>query len=534
MEKKTKKRFVWITIICLILLLFLFIALPYWLLPRIVDSIARSAMLDAGLTQPQITTQHVTLFSTQINNLSFESNGIKINCPEIEAKYSPISLIKKEIKSIFVAESCAEFTDILPVELKEKLISTQATLKLSIENKDNYYTGSLNGELLGGNYTSSLSFDIKNGTLIFDGSINPKLKDDFPTPTFVLNYKVTDCYTEAPKGSGELIIPDTNLKLGTSLSITNNVVDISATLNSVVSKNDPYLERLFSKLDKQNLINSLYTEIYSKLSVKLSTSTKLPAWDLVVRLNDFDTSIAMEKNMQLVLNKGFASIHLSGLGERWVLHSIPIYIKEVCIDQLKLSNGKFKILADEDQLLLSEGSINAFGGTLSVYALYLNFNHLNAGFTIFVDDIKLNELITALPNLEGTGSGSLHGKLPVTIYQGKKLKLHNAYLFSKPGITGKLKLTDTKLLQEALLTSGIPEQTCSDLGIALSDLDYSVIRLELIDGGYSEQSLQLQIEGSSHQQKSTIPVELNVNIHGGIEKLLNIGLRSQGILNDRK
>ena len=238
--------------------------------------------------------------------------------------------------------------------------------------------------------------------------------------------------------------------------------------------------------------------------------------------------------MQLVLNKGFVSIHLSGLGERWVLHSIPIYIKEVCIDQLKLSNGKFKILADEDQLLLSEGSINAFGGTLSVYALYLNFNHLNAGFTIFVDDIKLNELITALPNLEGTGSGSLHGKLPVTIYQGKKLKLHNAYLFSKPGITGKLKLTDTKLLQEALLTSGIPEQTCSDLGIALSDLDYSVIRLELIDGGYSEQSLQLQIEGSSHQQKSTIPVELNVNIHGGIEKLLNIGLRSQGILNDRK
>lgn len=534
MKKRTKKCIIWIIILCIVLPFVLFVALPYWILPPIVNSIARSAMLDAGLVQPQLSTQYVTLFSAKLTNISFESNGIKVECPKAEAKYSPLSLIRKEIYSISVAESSAELNEVLPPELKEKLISTQATLKFNIENKDKHYIGTLAGNVLGGDYSSDLSFDIEKGTLIFDGIVNPKLKDDFPTPSFVLNYKVTDCYTGAPNGSGELVIPETNLKLGTKLSITNDVVDVTATLNSVVSKDDPYLDRLFAKLDEQKLINSFYTEIYSRISVKFSTKTQLPAWDFVVRFNEFKSSIAMEGNKELALNNGTATIHLSGLGERWVLHSIPIYIRGISIDQLQLTNGRFKILADEEQLLLSEGSINAFGGTLSVYALYLNFNHLNVGFTIFVDDIKLNELITALPNLEGSGSGTLHGKLPVSIYRGNKLKLHNAYLFSKPGVTGKLKLTDTKLLQEALLSSGIPEQTCSDLGVALSDLDYSVIRMELIDSGRAEQSLHLQIEGSSYQKKSTIPVGLNVNIHGGIESLLNIGLRSQGILRENK
>lgn len=530
MNNRLKKWIYWGVPSCIILALFFFVALPYWILPSIINSFACTAMLNAGLTNPELSVKHITLSSAKITNIRFESNGIQIHCPEINANYSPISLLRKEINSFYIADASIELAEVLPQEAKDMLVSTIVTLKLDIKNKDNFYIGKLNGDLLGGNYSSDISFDIEKGILVIDGRINPILKDEFPTPNFTLNYQITDCYTSAPKGSGDLVIPDTNLKLGTNLSVKNGVVNISTALNSVVSKSDPYIERLFAKVDKQNLINSFYTEIYSKFSVQLAPDSQLPAWDLSVRFNEFKADVAMEDNKELELQKGMATIHISGLGEKIKLHTIPIYVKSICVDNLEFTNGQFKILADEEELLLSEGKINAFGGTLSVYALYLNFNKLNAGFTVFIDDVEIDKLITALPKLEGTGTGTLHGKFPVSIYNGKKLKLHNAYLLSKPGVTGKLKLSDTRLLQDALLDSGIPRQTCSDLGLALSDLDYSVIRLELIDIHNGEQALQLQIEGVSEQKKSTIPVNLNVNIHGGIESVLNIGLRSQGIL----
>ena len=528
--KIKRKRIIWGIVLLILLPLFLFVALPYWLLPTIVDSIARSEMVKAGLVNPQIKTKQITIFSTIIQDISFESNGAKISCPSVEAYYSPVSLFHKEIKSISVAESAAELATLLPPEVKEKLHSSRVTFKFDLENNGSHYIGRLNGDLLGGDYSSDLSFDIKKGELVLDGNINPKLKDDTPTPSFTLNYVMSDCYSGEPKGTGELAVPDTNLKLGTNLTLTNNVVDITATLNSVVSKNDPYFEKLITKLDEQQLLKSFYTEVYSKLSVKLSTKTQLPAWDLILRFAELQTAIAMEDNKELAINKGTASIHISGLGERWVLNSIPIYVRNITFDEIELTNGRFKILADEKEFLLSEGSINAFGGTLSVYALYLNFNRLNAGFTIFIDDIKLSEVITALPNLEGTGTGTLHGKLPMSLYAGKKLKIHNAFLFSKPGEKGKLMLSDTKLLQNALSNSGVPEKTCSDLGVALANLDYNVIRFELVDGIDTNQSLQMQIEGTTTQNKNTVPVELNVRINGSFENLLNFGLKSQGLL----
>lgn len=530
MKKNRKKKLLKIIKYCVVLPLFLFVALPYWILPAIVDFIVRTEMLEAGLEQPTLNTKHVTLFSTKITDISFETNGIKVECPEIVAKYSIFSLLKKEINSLSIAESYADLDSVLPAELKEKLYSTKTNLKLNLANKDKHYVGKLTGDILKGSFFCDLDFDIEKGCLSINGNINTILKDKFPSPKFIVNYVVSDCYSDTIKGTGELVIPETNLKLGTDLFVKDEIINITTTLNSVVSKTDPYLERLFARIDKENVIKTLYTEVYSKLSIKLALDASLPAWDLLIRLNEFKTNIALEDNNELQVDKGMVSIHLSGLGGKWVLHSIPIYVNNINIGNLNLTNGFFKILADEEQLLLSEGHINAFGGTLSIYALYLNFNHLNAGFTIFIDDIKLNEIITALPKLEGTGSGSLHGKLPISIYRGKMLKLHDAYLLSTPGVVGKLELTDTTLLQEALLTSGVPEQTCSDLGKALVDLDYSVIRLELIDSNTSDQSLLLQINGKSIQKKHDIPVELNVRIHGGIESLLNIGLRSQGIL----
>lgn len=508
-----------------------FIAIPYWLLPLGVNYVVKNKLNDLGFVNPQVSTQHITLFSTKITEIKAETeNGIKIECPLIEISYSPISLINKEIYSIHIAESSIGISDLLPQTLKEKLHSDNISLQLNIENIDNHYIGTLNGDLLGGSYSSDFSMNIDNGELIIDGAINPVLKDDFPVPTVVVNYKLNNCFSAQPIGSGELSILETNLKLTSSFCLTNNIVDFSITLNSVVSKEDPYLERLFARIDKNQQILSLYSEVYSKLAVKLPTGSTTPSWDFVFRINNVNSTLKIAEDKELKIGNASASIHLSGLSNKWVLHSMPIYIGNINLEPFHFTNGIFKIVADDHEFLLSEGHINALGGTLNVYALYLNFSQLNAGFTIFVDNIQINELISVLPNIEGTGTGSLHGKLPISVFRGKQLKIHNAYLFSKPGVGGKLKLSNTTPLQETLRASGIPEQTCTDLGIALTDLDYSVIRLEFIEDSYQNQHIQFQLEGSHNLKNKDVPITLNANIQGGIEDVLNLGLKTQGIL----
>ena len=55
-------------------------------------------------------------------------------------------------------------------------------------------------------------------------------------------------------------------------------------------------------------------------------------------------------------------------------------------------------------------------------------------------------------------------------------------------------------------------------------------QISRVDGIDSNQSLQMQIEGTTTQNKNTVPIELNVRINGSFENLLNFGLKSQGLL----
>ena len=65
---------------------------------------------------------------------------------------------------------------------------------------------------------------------------------------------------------------------------------------------------------------------------------------------------------------------------------------------------------------------------------------------------------------------------------GKAIRLSDAFLYSTPGETGKLKLADPTSVTDNLALAGLDEATRGNVADALTDLDYSVLRLNLKRG----------------------------------------------------
>ena len=126
----------------------------------------------------------------------------------------------------------------------------------------------------------------------------------------------------------------------------------------------------------------------------------------------------------------------------------------------------------------------------------------------------------------GEASGRLHGKLPVFLKDGKTLRIKDAYLFSTPGETGNLRITDAKPILDNLAQGGVDKATRDNLEKVLANLDYNVLKVELRRGKDGEDSsLGLKIEGTATHGATTVPVNLDVTFHGDIDQLVDTGMK---------
>ena len=120
----------------------------------------------------------------------------------------------------------------------------------------------------------------------------------------------------------------------------------------------------------------------------------------------------------------------------------------------------------------------------------------------------------------------MHGKLPFFLKDGKTLTLQNAYLFSTPGETGKMRISDARPVMDNLERAGVDAATRNNLATALGNLDYKVMKIELKRGEEKEDStLSLKIEGTSTKGKTTVPVNLNLNFNGDLDTIVNTGIK---------
>ena len=177
-----------------------------------------------------------------------------------------------------------------------------------------------------------------------------------------------------------------------------------------------------------------------------------------------------------------------------------------------------------DALLVEQADVRWCDGWLHTYGVPLDLHDPRLEADLYAERIELGRLLQQAKALQGTGTGRLYGRIPVKADRGG-LRLEQSYLYSMPGETGILKLTNVDLIDQALeqgrTDAKVRQQVCE----ALHNLRYSVLRMDLSGGG-TNAVMGFQVLGRSVEQPAAPPVELDVNLHAALEEFLNFGLQT--------
>lgn len=253
----------------------------------------------------------------------------------------------------------------------------------------------------------------------------------------------------------------------------------------------------------------------------------LPTWSAQIVLSDVNASTTGSPN-DFAVRKARARVGVTGLGPHFDISPMFPRADAVEVGGIALTNIFASIRATERSLLVTEGGADVCGGQLRFYALFLDPARLNAGVTLFLDNIDTGMVINRLSGFSGSATGRLHGKLPIMLRQGERISLGDGYLYSVPGETGTLRIEEAAPLLENLAASGVSPSDCENLSKAFRSLSYTALKLDLRKDEDGTHALNFKLEGSATEGKKTVPVSLDVTLHGEIEKLINVGLKAAG------
>ena len=200
-----------------------------------------------------------------------------------------------------------------------------------------------------------------------------------------------------------------------------------------------------------------------------------------------------------------------------------------------MTNFSASVRMTEKSLLVTQASAGLCGGKVNVYSLTLNPETLNAGFTLFVDDVETGDLLSHLNGFNGEASGRLHGKVRLFVRKGgKAVRLSDAFLYSTPGEIGKLQLEDATPVTDNLALAGIDDATRANVANALNDLDYSVLKLNLRRTSGKNATLSVNLTGTATRGELSVPVNLTLNFNGELEQIINTGLGYSNLMKGKQ
>ena len=210
-----------------------------------------------------------------------------------------------------------------------------------------------------------------------------------------------------------------------------------------------------------------------------------------------------------------------------------LVVDSVEAGNLRLSDGKVFFHVKEDELFVESASIGWAKGFLRAYAVHagLDGNILNE-FIVYADRVDMGEVFMLVTPMEGEMEGVLYGRFAIGL-KNKRVDLSTGYLYSLPGQGGYLKIDDPASMESLLRRAGV-RRDVDDIARALSDLELSTIRLDLDPGEGDDSSLRIKLAGKSNYEKRPAPVNLNLNLNGPLDEVLNLGMDLQRLWGKRQ
>ena len=291
------------------------------------------------------------------------------------------------------------------------------------------------------------------------------------------------------------------------------------------AETDPLLARLLAEYPATGVSNLTFSgSVALDASVERTRQMPVPVWSAKVPVRLDRVGLSCETGD--VAAEGIVlTPEASGLADHIDVTPLHLRATSLSADGFALSNLFASARADLKSVLVTEAGASTCGGKVSLYSLFLDPKSLNAGFTLFLDNIDAGEMLAHIRGFNGHASGRLHGKVRLFVREGgKAVRLSDAFLYSTPGETGKLKMAEPQTVTGNLAMAGIDQSTQDNVANALTDLDYSVLRFDLKRLEGKNATLGVRIEGSATRGELTVPVNLNLNINGELEQIINTGL----------
>lgn len=327
-------------------------------------------------------------------------------------------------------------------------------------------------------------------------------------------------------GDLEVEVPGAPWRVRSDFSVSFGGLAVSVHMNETAfSQDDPVLRGFLEQHPPKGVTNLNFSgSVALDASATASLLRPLPQWNVRVPLRDLSAS-AVSNERLLALDSLSLTVAAAGIADHLDVNPLRLRAKSVSFDDLALTDLRANLIVDEKSLLLTDASAGFCGGTASLYALRLNVENLSTGFTLLLDDVEAGEALAHLRGFSGSASGRLHGKARLFVRKGgEALRIREAFLYSVPGETGKIRLKNRDEFSENLALVGLDSDTSRNLSDALTDLDYSVLRLDVSRGEGNDATLTTRVAGTATRKGLAVPVDVTVNLHGELEQLVNRGL----------
>lgn len=291
------------------------------------------------------------------------------------------------------------------------------------------------------------------------------------------------------------------------------------------SECDPLLAKILAAHPQAAITNLVFSgSVALDASVERTRRMPVPVWkvSMPIRVDAADLTMT---NREIAAAGIALTPAASGIADHIDIAPLHLRASALSADGFTLTNIYASARADLKSVLVTEAGATTCGGKVSLYSLFLDPKNLNAGVTLFLDNIDAGDMLTHIKGFDGQASGRLHGKVRLFVKEGgKAIRLSDAFLYSTPGETGKLKMSEPETVTDNLALAGIDEATRGNVSNALADLDYSVLRFDLERLEGRNATLGVRIEGTATRGDLTVPVNLNININGELEQIVNTSL----------
>ena len=179
------------------------------------------------------------------------------------------------------------------------------------------------------------------------------------------------------------------------------------------------------------------------------------------------------------------------------MHSAPgqkLKFTRASFGDMNIENGEIDFQIESPRSVLVEKShFNWCDGQVDAPAIRLKAGLKDYSLILYCDRLNLAKVLEQFGAASVEAQGELNGKIPIQ-YNNGQLNFHDGFLFTTPGETGKIRMTDTEIL-----TAGIPQDTPQYVQMelarkALEDYDYEWAKLNLTTEG-DDLLLNLQLDG---------------------------------------